>query len=166
MIGKETYLKSEAFLTQQHYKFSKLSCFQEFIYIFPLSLLVSNTVCYEWKDRYCEMIYIYICTSHVSVCVCFFFFFLLASRNEISCCGNRQCVPQPLTGLDFEYFRYNSDICDIFVITPDIPRLHVFHLTALNLLQKVNLLCWIIAVAVTTVESAGKQCGLTNPTVQ
>jgi hypothetical protein len=34
-------------------------------------------------------------------------------------------MTQPLTGLDFEYFRYNLDICDMFVITPDLLRLHV-----------------------------------------
>jgi hypothetical protein len=34
-------------------------------------------------------------------------------------------MTQPLIELDFEYFRYTSDICDMLVITPDLLRLHV-----------------------------------------
>jgi hypothetical protein len=34
-------------------------------------------------------------------------------------------MTQPLIGLYFEYFRYTLDICDMFVIKPDLLRLHV-----------------------------------------
>jgi hypothetical protein len=49
----------------------------------------------------------------------------LVSRNEISCCGKRQGLIHSLIGLDFEYFRYTSHICDMLSIASGLMRLHV-----------------------------------------
>jgi hypothetical protein len=65
----------------------------------------------------------YIYALVISACV------FLVSCKEISCCGKRQGLSHSLIGLDFEYFRHTSHICDMLSIASGLTRLQVvsFH---------------------------------------